>query len=222
MLASCPRVFIRQAMDDLKKLLVICGPSGSGKSSLIKRLFEEVPNTFGFSVSHTTRQPRPGEQHGIDYYFSTKENILKGVDNGEFLETASFSGNMYGTSYSSVKNVCSSGKICLLDIEMQGVIQVKQRKDLNPVTVFVKPPSLEVLEERLRKRGTETEESLRKRLETAKKEMEYGAVPGNFQIVVVNDDLDRCYKEFKEAIVSKFKDRDVDILAGLQEAGSQK
>uniref|UniRef100_A0A0A9YK07 guanylate kinase n=1 Tax=Lygus hesperus TaxID=30085 RepID=A0A0A9YK07_LYGHE len=222
MLASCPRVFIRQAMDELKKLLVICGPSGSGKSSLIKRLFDEVPNTFGFSVSHTTRQPRPGEQHGIDYYFSTKEDILKGVDNGEFLETASFSGNMYGTSYSSVKNVISSGKICILDIEMQGVIQVKQRQDLNPVTVFVKPPSLEILEERLRKRGTETEESLRRRLDTAKKEMEYGAVPGNFQVVVVNDDLDRCYTEFKDAIVNKFREREIDILAGLQDAGSRK
>ncbi|CAB0013493.1 unnamed protein product [Nesidiocoris tenuis] len=119
---------------------------------------------------------------------------------------------MYGTSFQSIRNVCDSGRICILDIEMQGVIQVKAHKDFDPVTIFVKPPSLEVLEERLRGRGTETEESLQRRLDTAKREMVYGETPGNFQAIVVNDDLEKCYQQFKNVIIEKFKEKDIDVM----------
>ncbi|XP_014250479.1 guanylate kinase-like isoform X2 [Cimex lectularius] len=182
------------------KLLVVCGPSGSGKSTLIQRLFKEYPDKFGFSVSHTTRKPRPGEIDGLHYYFTTKEQIEEGIRHGKFLETASFSGNTYGTSIDSVQKVCDEGKVCILDIETEGVKQVKQ-KDLDVILVFIKPPSLEVLEERLKARGTETEESLKRRLNVAKGEIEYGESEGNFHTIIINNELEEAYNTFKSFIM---------------------
>lgn len=153
--------------------LVICGPSGSGKSSLLKRLMEEYPDTFGFSVSHTTRKPRPGEEHGVHYFYVSREDLEKRMQAGEFIETAVFSGNLYGTSFEAVKQVQSAGKVCVLDIEVEGVKQIK-KSHLNALFVFIEPPSIEELERRLRGRQTETEESLRLRLETARQEIVYG------------------------------------------------
>ena len=138
--------------------VVFCGPSGSGKSTLLKRLMAEYPNAFAFSVSHTTRKPRPGEENGKDYHYVSREEILAGIENGEFLEYAEFSGNYYGTSKKAVETVLSSGRICALDVDIQGVKNLK-KTDLNPVYLFIKPPSLETLETRLRERGTETEDS---------------------------------------------------------------
>ncbi|XP_071443540.1 guanylate kinase [Hetaerina americana] len=183
--------------------LILCGPSGSGKSTLLKRLLSEFDSAFGFSVSHTTRKPREGEVDGRDYHFvSDPEDMKAAVSRGEFLESAIFSGNMYGTSKSAVQAVCSKGKICVLDIDVQGVQQVRQQNlDPPPLLVFIRPPSLEVLEERLRLRATETEDSLLRRLETARSELEYGESPGNFDLVVVNDVIDKAYEELKEFIL---------------------
>lgn len=153
--------------------LVICGPSGSGKSTLLKRLMEEYPETFGFSVSHTTRKPRPGEEHGIHYFYVSRDELEKRVADGEFLETAEFSGNMYGTSLAAVEQVQAAGKVCVLDIEIEGVKQIRN-SHLNGLYVFIEPPSIDELERRLRGRKTETEESLKLRLDTARKEIEYG------------------------------------------------
>ncbi|XP_044738274.1 guanylate kinase [Chrysoperla carnea] len=189
--------------------LILCGPSGSGKSTLLVRLLNDFPNTFGFSVSHTTRKPRPGEQSGVHYHFTTKEEMTAAIERGEFIENAVFSGNMYGTSYKSVANVQNAGKVCVLDIDMEGVKQIR-KTDLNPITVFIKPPSLDELEKRLRSRGTETEETLTKRLNVARKEMEYGETPGNFHYVIVNDNLDKAYEVLKEAVVSEIKKQQSD------------
>lgn len=98
---------------------MISGPSGTGKSTLLKRLFEAHPNTFGFSVSHTTRSPRPGEADGVSYNFVTKETFLALVDNGGFIEHAQFAGNYYGTSVKAVQDVAEKGLICILDIDME-------------------------------------------------------------------------------------------------------
>lgn len=154
--------------------LILCGPSGTGKSTLIKLLMAEFKEKFGFSVSHTTRKPRPGEQDGREYHFVTKEVMERGVGDGEFVESATFSGNMYGTSRRAVEAVRRQGKICILDIDAQGVELIKTRTDLDPLLVFIKPPSLSVLEQRLRARSTETEESLQKRLQASKAELAYG------------------------------------------------
>ncbi|GKZ18855.1 hypothetical protein AbraIFM66951_001813 [Aspergillus brasiliensis] len=201
--------------------VVVSGPSGTGKSTLLKRLFAEIPDRFGFSISHnrpprhltdalnltwcfvrldTTRAPRPGEQDGREYYFTTKEDFLDLVSKNGFIEHAQFGGNYYGTSVQAVKNIAEQGRICILDIEMEGVKQVK-RTDLNARFLFLAPPSVEELEKRLRGRGTETEESLTKRLAQAKNELEYAKEPGAHDKVVVNDDLEKAYTELRDWIV---------------------
>ncbi|XP_006562235.2 guanylate kinase isoform X3 [Apis mellifera] len=184
--------------------LVLCGPSGSGKSTLIKKLFEEFPDTFGYSVSHTTRAPRPGEEDGKHYHFTTKEKMQKQIEQDEFIETAIFSGNMYGTSKRAVEKVQQMGKICVLDIEIQGVEQVK-RSSLDPLYIFIKPPSIEELEKRLRARKTETEDVLKQRLSIAKVEMEYGEKTGNFDIVIENDNFSKAYNILREFVMSNLK-----------------
>ncbi|KAI8995043.1 guanylate kinase [Pilobolus umbonatus] len=186
-------------MQVASKIFVISGPSGSGKSTLLKRLFAEYPNTFGFSISHTTRKPRPGEVNGKDYHFVEKESMVKEVEAGKFIESATFSGNMYGTSIKAVEDVVAQGKVCMLDIDMQGVISVK-KTELNPKYIFVQPPSMEVLEKRLRGRGTEKEEAVVARLEAAKKELDYGTVPGNYDTIIINDDLEKAYNALKTTI----------------------
>ncbi|KAI8967531.1 guanylate kinase [Mycotypha africana] len=183
----------------IAKIFVISGPSGSGKSTLLKRLFADYPSTFGFSISHTTRKPRPGEVDGKDYHFVEKETMIDEVAQGKFIESATFSGNMYGTSIKAVEDVVAEGKVCMLDIDMQGVQSVKKTA-LNPKYIFVQPPSMEILEQRLRGRGTEKEEAVQARLAAAKKELEYGSQPGAYDHIIVNDDLDRAYEQLKKAI----------------------
>merc|ERR1711874_368237 len=180
--------------------LVLCGPSGSGKSTVMKKLMSAYGEFFGFSVSHTTRNPRPGEEDGKDYHYVSKEKMQELIDNKEFIENATFSGNMYGTSKKAVQDVLDSGKICILDIDVQGVKLVK-KTDLKPRFVFIKPPSMDVLEKRLKDRGTETEESLAKRLGAAAAEMEYGEEKGNFDTIIVNDDLETAYENLRDFIM---------------------
>ncbi|XP_047021487.1 guanylate kinase isoform X2 [Helicoverpa zea] len=194
--------------------LVLCGPSGSGKSTLLKRLLKEFPDKFGFSVSHTTRSPRPGEKNGVHYHFTTKEDMSAAIARGEFIETATFSGNMYGTSKQAVDDVRCTGRICVLDIEMEGVKQVK-KTDLNPLLVFVMPPSIEELERRLRARNTEQEDALAKRLETARKEIVFGQEPGNFHIIILNDNLDKAYSELREFISQNMEEKERAVLRGF-------
>lgn len=153
--------------------LVICGPSGSGKSTLLKKLMEEYPDTFGFSVSHTTRKARPGEEEGVHYFYVSRDELELRVQANEFLETAEFSGNLYGTSIAAVEQVQAAGKVCVLDIEMEGVKQIKN-SHLNGLYVFIEPPSIEELERRLKGRGTETEQSMKLRLDTARQEIVFG------------------------------------------------
>jgi guanylate kinase len=180
--------------------LVLCGPSGSGKSTVMKKLMAAYGEFFGFSVSHTTRNPRPGEEDGKDYHYVTKEKMQELIDNKEFIENATFSGNMYGTSKKAVQDVLDSGRVCILDIDVQGVKLVK-KTDLKPRFVFIKPPSMEVLEKRLRDRGTENEESLAKRLGAAAAEMEYGEEKGNFDVIIINDDLETAYENLRDFIM---------------------
>ncbi|KAJ1876789.1 guanylate kinase, partial [Coemansia sp. S17] len=144
-----------------KKPIVVFGPSGTGKSTLLKRLFAEYPTEFGFSVSNTTRKPRAGETNGVDYHFLTREDFIAAIELKKFIEHAEFSGNMYGTTVQAVKDVADSGRMCILDIDVQGVKSVKNT-DLGARFVFVAPPSEEELERRLRSRGTDDESSILK------------------------------------------------------------
>ncbi|PKC12253.1 guanylate kinase [Rhizophagus irregularis] len=180
--------------------VVVSGPSGSGKSTLLKRLFQDYPDKFGFSVSHTTRSPRPGEENGVQYHFTSREEFVDLIKQDKFIEYAEFSGNLYGTSIDAVKSVLSQGKFCILDIELNGVKAVK-KTDLNARFVFIKPPSLEALKERLIGRKTETEESIQARLNAAKEELAYADQEGSHDIIIVNDNLDTAYEKFKNFIV---------------------
>ncbi|XP_068091265.1 guanylate kinase isoform X4 [Hyperolius riggenbachi] len=179
--------------------VVLSGPSGAGKSTLLKRLLNDYEGVFGFSVSHTTRKPRPGESDGKDYHFVSLEEMKKGIDNGEFIEHAVFSGNMYGTSKAAVQAVQAKNKICILDIDMQGVKNIK-KTDLNPIYISIQPPSVETLEKRLRDRKTESEESLQRRLQIAVQDMEISKEPGLFDCVIINDNLEVAYTELKSAL----------------------
>ncbi|KAF5351517.1 hypothetical protein D9758_007182 [Tetrapyrgos nigripes] len=182
--------------------LVLSGPSGVGKSTLLQRLFAEYPDKFGFSVSHTTRAPRPGEIDGKQYHFVARDRFLQLLGEGAFIEHAEFSGNFYGTSFQTVREVEQQGRRCILDIEAQGVRQIKAT-NLNPVYCFISPPSLSSLRERLTQRGTETEGSVKKRLATALKEIAFAKEPNVHDIVIVNDDLDRAYELFKKVALGE-------------------
>ncbi|CAJ0763217.1 20826_t:CDS:2, partial [Entrophospora sp. SA101] len=131
----------------------------------------------------TTRSPRPGEQNGREYHFVPREKFFELIKQNKFIEHAEFSGNLYGTSVDAVKAVADLGKICILDIELQGVKSVK-KTDLNARYLFIAPPSIEVLESRLRKRGTETESSIEARLKAAKEELEYADLEGSHDFIV--------------------------------------
>ncbi|XP_022347375.1 guanylate kinase isoform X1 [Enhydra lutris kenyoni] len=184
--------------------VVLSGPSGAGKSTLLKRLLQEHGSVFGFSVSHTTRDPRPGEENGKDYYFVTREVMQRDIAAGDFIEHAEFSGNLYGTSKAAVRAVQAMNRICVLDVDLQGVRNIK-KTDLRPIYIFVQPPSLDVLEQRLRQRNTETEESLAKRLAAARVDMESSKEQGLFDLVIINDNLDTAYRTLEEALSEEIK-----------------
>ncbi|XP_064451742.1 guanylate kinase isoform X1 [Mirounga angustirostris] len=184
--------------------VVLSGPSGAGKSTLLKRLLQEHGSVFGFSVSHTTRDPRPGEENGKDYYFVTREVMQRDIAAGDFIEHAEFSGNLYGTSKAAVRAVQAMNRICVLDVDLQGVRNIK-KTDLRPIYIFVQPPSLDVLEQRLRLRNTETEESLAKRLAAARADLESSKEQGLFDLVIVNDNLDVAFRALEEALAEEIK-----------------
>lgn len=183
----------------MPKPLVLAGPSGSGKSTFLKRLMSDYPGEFGFSVSHTTRAMRAGEENGKHYHFTTREDMEAAVGRGEFIEHAVFAGNMYGTSIKAVSDVMETGRVCVLDIDMEGVRSVK-KTDLCPSYILIRAPSMEVLERRLKSRGTENLETLAARLSVAQKELEYAEQPGVFDHIVVNDDLETAYAKFAEIV----------------------
>lgn len=180
-------------------LIVVSGPSGTGKSTLLKKLFAEFPETFGFSVSSTTRAPRPGEVDGRDYNFTSAETFKQMIEEGRFIEWAQFSGNYYGTTVRAVQDVVEKGKKCILDIDMQGVQAVKSKPELHARYLFIAPPSIDQLRQRLVGRGTETDDSIARRLDAATREMQY-AQSGAHDCIVVNDDLERAYAELKQFI----------------------
>jgi guanylate kinase len=192
--------------------LVICGPSGVGKGTIIAKYMDELGGSdyFGFSVSHTTRKPRPGEISGVHYNFVSQDEMKAQIEKGYFLEHAEVHGNLYGTSWMAVHQVVEqTGKRCLLDIDVQGVKKLRQLEQpdkLQPKFLFIAPPSLEVLQQRLIDRGTESAESLERRTKNAQAELEYGLREGNFDAVVVNNDLEEATRNFAETIRTLYPD----------------
>ncbi|CEO58466.1 Putative Guanylate kinase [Penicillium brasilianum] len=183
-----------------RRPIVISGPSGVGKGTLVQKLFDEHPNTFAFIVSHTTRKPRVGEVEGKDYFFVTPSTFSDLISQEAFVEHAVFGENHYGTSKRTIADQVAKGLVVVLDIEMNGVKQMKADSSIDARYVFIKPPCFETLERRLRSRGTEKEEDIKKRLAQAKAEVEYADTQGVHDKIIVNDDLEKAYKELEEFI----------------------
>lgn len=167
------------------RLFIISGCSGVGKGTLLKLFLEKNPD-IKLSISATTRPPRPGEIDGENYFFISKEEFQTAINNNEFLEWAEFSGNYYGTKKSFVEKTLTKGIDLILEIEVNGAKQVKEKMP-SAVTVFIMPPSIETLEQRLRGRHTEDEQTIQKRLNEAKREIEAGK---KFDYQLVNDEID--------------------------------
>lgn len=179
-------------------LFVFSGPSGVGKGTLKAKLFEEFADRIAYSVSATTRGPREGEVDGKDYFFISRQEFERRVKNNEFLEHAEFAGNIYGTPRAYVEKLLDSGMNVVLEIDVQGALQVMKSMP-ECVSVFILPPSFEELEHRLRGRGTETEEKVRERLETAKRELPY-APQYDYQIVN-GGDIEAAYQSLREVFL---------------------
>lgn len=176
-------------------LYVFTGPSGAGKGTVLGRLVKEDDRLF-FSISATTRAPRPGEQDGVHYYFLEKSDFENKIAQGAFLEHAQYVGNYYGTLEAPVNEKLEEGFDVILEIEVQGAMQIKHKRP-DAVLVFIAPPSFEELAARLRGRGTEDEAKVQKRLETAKGEL---AQQDKFDYVVVNDTVERAVNELHEIL----------------------
>ena len=186
-------------MGDLHKPLVICGPSGVGKSTYINRLFQEYPNKFAFSVSCTTRAPRPGEEDGVAYYFITVEEFEKRIEADDFIEHAKVHANYYGTLKSELQRIAENGQVCILDVDIQGVKSILAADlPINYLTML--PPNLEILEQRLRGRGTETEESIQRRTANAKRELAIIADMDIWSVKHVNDEIETSWQGFIDSM----------------------
>ena len=172
------------------RLFIVSAPSGTGKTTLVKALLNRVDHLV-YSISHTTRQPRQGEAHGKDYFFVDKAQFMEMADAGQMLEWAQVHGNCYGTSKIFVQDQLAAGQSVILDIDVQGGRQIMD-SGLNPVSIFIMPPSLTVLEQRLRGRGTDAEDVILRRLENAKGEMDQKSF---YTHVVVNDVLQKAVDE---------------------------
>ena len=175
-------------------LYIISGPSGVGKGTLKQRLLSEFGEHLKFSVSATTRSPRPGEQEGVDYFYMDESAFRKRIEENNFLEYARYAGNFYGTPYSFVEGLLQEGKDVILEIDLKGARQVMERKP-DCISVFILPPSMQELESRLRGRGTEDEEKIRRRLAAADEEIAHA---DEYTYQLVNDNLDETYEELKK------------------------
>lgn len=196
-------------------LIVLSGPSGAGKGTICKALLDE--GNFWLSVSTTTRAPRAGEEEGKNYFFITKEEFIERIERNEFLEFAEVYGNYYGTPKNSVLDAIESGKDVILEIDIQGALKVKENYP-GGVFIFILPPSMEELKNRIINRGSETPESLMTRFKSAYQEINYIS---KYNYAVVNDTVENATKKINSIIaaekcrVDRIKDDILDSKEGL-------
>ena len=181
------------------QLFILSAPSGAGKTTILKKVMQEV-GKLAFSVSHTTRSPREGEQDGADYHFVAVEEFKAMRDQNLFLEWAEVHGNFYGTSRPAVLQQLQQGLDIILDIDVQGAAIIGRDSSVHAVSVFVAPPSLAELEKRLRGRGTDTDETIMVRLGNAAKEM---SAADQYDYLVINDDLEEAAATLKAVLIAE-------------------
>ncbi len=179
-------------------LIVFSGPSGAGKDTILKRLMEKNPK-LRLSVSATTRAPRQGEIDGVDYHFISKDRFKTMLEQNQMLESAEYCGNCYGTPSEPIQNWKSEGYDVILEIEVQGGSQIK-KKCPDCVSVFILPPSLQILEQRLRSRGTEADEAIQKRLDAARREISEAV---HYDYLVINDAIENAVDEINQIICAE-------------------
>ena len=181
--------------------MIFSAPSGSGKTTVVKHLMETLSDRLGFSVSATTRKPRPGEENGREYHFLTEEEFRNRVENKEFLEHEEvYSGILYGTLWSEVRKIWNENKMVVFDVDVKGGLNLKQEFGDQALAIFLRPPSVEVLMERLTKRSTEVEHELNERINTATYELSF---ENQYDVVVVNDILEETFERC-ESLVNNF------------------
>jgi guanylate kinase len=191
-----------KTIEEQGAILLLSGPSGCGKSSLLRNLFQNIDNYY-FSISTTTRDPRVGEQEGVDYFFVTKAQFEEQIEQGLFLEWANVHGNYYGTSIVPINEALKKNKLVIFDIDVQGFEQVRSKLHDITTSVFITTPSLKELEKRLYSRKTDSEEIIKKRLVNAKKEIEY---IDQYDYILINDDLDKASQKLMSlADIAKLK-----------------
>ncbi|MBQ1219778.1 MAG: guanylate kinase [Peptococcaceae bacterium] len=180
-------------------LLVLSGPSGTGKGTVCKVVRDSLGDNLAYSISATTRKPRTGEEHGREYFFFTKEEFEDLRDKNGFLEWAQVYDNYYGTPRAFVEEVLASGRDCILEIDPQGALQVRKATD-EAVLVFIAPPSLEELRSRLTGRGTEAPEEVEKRLSCAEAELSYS---NQYDYLIVNDEVEKAADKMKAILMAE-------------------
>ncbi|MEE0918147.1 MAG: guanylate kinase [Bacteroidales bacterium] len=191
----------------MKGVFIFSAPSGSGKTTILKQIFEKFPNLFGFSVSATNRPARDGEIDGRDYYFLSDNQMKEKIANGDFLEWEQvYEGRYYGTLKSELDRIWSEGKVVVFDVDVKGGINIKNMLKDEAFAIFIMPPSVEELKKRLEGRNTETAESLQQRL--ARAEMEISK-SDNFDTVILNDDLTLAVNEVEKSIGEQLRKWDI-------------
>lgn len=197
-------------------IVVISGPSGAGKSTIINKASEHI-GSFYFSISTTTRLPRAGEVNGREYFFVTKEEFEADIEEGSFLEYAKVHDNYYGTSLKPVLNALNEGKLVIFDIDVQGHKLVQQKLSKITTSVFITPPSLSELENRLKNRSLDDKETIIRRLENAKKEIKSIK---EYDYIIINDDIQKATKDFISVCNSarlKLSDDEIDKIISFWE-----
>ena len=181
-------------------IIIISAPSGTGKSTIINRIIDDPALRLSFSVSATSRQPRQGEEHGRHYYFLSSEEFRRRADAGEFIEWEEvYAGTCYGTLASEVERITGNGRNMILDIDVKGALNVKQRFGSQALALFIMPPDTATLERRLRGRATDSDEAIAKRV--AKADLEMSFAP-RFDTVVINDNLEEAVADVRKAILT--------------------
>lgn len=185
---------------DKHKIIILAAPSGAGKTSIKSRLLSSMPNQLSFSISAATRKIRGSEQNGVDYFFISEEEFKNKIDNNQFVEWEMvYPGSYYGTTVDELQRIWSENKTPILDIDVQGALHVKELYGEKALSIFIKPPSLVVLQERLEKRGTDNAEQIKTRLAKAAEEISFSE---NFDHIVLNDDLDKASEEVKQLVTA--------------------